>query len=64
MIIDPIPAINNFFSRDLLSLVLLIAFNCSTTIIIPHNKMKIPEAISKMGKSGAYVFESILAFKD
>ena len=57
--IDPIPAINNFFSRGLLSLLLLNVFDCSVTIIIPHNKMKIPEAINKIGKKEAYVFESI-----
>ena len=62
--IDPIPAISNFFSRDLLSLVLLNVFNCSVTIIIPHSKIKTPETIYKIGKKEAYVFESILIFKD
>lgn len=57
--IDPIPAINNFFSRDRLSPVLLNTLNCSTTILIPHSKMKLPETINKIGKKEAYVFESI-----
>ena len=62
--IEPMPVINNFFSRDLLLLILLNAFNCSVTIIIPHSKIKTPETIYKIGKKEAYVFESILIFKD
>jgi hypothetical protein len=62
--IDPIPAINNFFSRALLPFVLLNVFNCSMSILIPHSKMKIPETINKIGKKEAYVFGSISIFKD
>ena len=51
--IDPIPAINNLFSRGLLSFLLLNVFNCITSIIIPHNKRKEPDAINIIGRKEA-----------